>query len=404
MNILGINTIGSASAALVVNGELIGCVEEHLFNGTDDFPVQAIRHLLHESDLSVGALDHVAIAMDGNTHKLRRFTQAFRKRPSLAVLRDTLRRNSQFESVQERLAIVGGCVERDIQATVTHVARHDAQIAYGYLLGPFESAAILSLDAPGDVVSTVLAGGNGEAVKRYRQVFHPHSIANLCHAVFGFLRCSSFAAFTALAQQGEPQFVQKLKSVVGPSGDTFKLNLRYFAQAGRETLRHGIDGAEVVASKEAFEELFGPARKNGELITNRHRDIAASLQNVVESLVVYMLNRLHVITAQSKLVMVGGLASNAIAKSDILDSTPFETVHFPAGTADHGAAVGAAYHVWTNTLGRRGTQPLTRDGFSKCHEAIGDSPDQTETRAELTTVLPPHFPPTTSNVPEVSQS
>lgn len=138
-----------------------------------------------------------------------------------------------------------------------------------------------------------------------------------------------------LSAYGSPTYIKEIHRLVDIRADgSFSLNMKYFSY--RESFRMFSD---------AFIALLGPPRKPGEKVEKRHRDIAASIQVVVEELLFAMLNHLYTLTKSRNLCMGGGVALNALANGKIYTKTPFKNVHILGAAGDSGAAIGAALYV-----------------------------------------------------------
>ena len=152
-------------------------------------------------------------------------------RPSLRSILDRLQRQGKSLSLRQQLAAACGVPESAVRAEIHNVEHHDAHLACGYLLSPFDEAAILSIDGMGDFVSTVTARGNGRQIEKLAEVFYPHSLGFLYNAVtiyLGFPHYGDEYKVMGLAPYGQPEYVDEFRRIIFPKGDTFELNLDYF--------------------------------------------------------------------------------------------------------------------------------------------------------------------------------
>jgi carbamoyltransferase len=359
--ILGINAYhGDASAALVINGQLVAAVEEERFNRVKHwagFPAESIRYVLDEGRITVGDLDHVAVSFDPAANLGRKALFTLLNRPSLRSILDRLQRQGKSLSIGEHLAAACGVPESRVRAEIHNVEHHDAHLACGFLLSPFEEAAILSIDGMGDFVSTVAARGKGRRMEKIAEVFYPHSLGFLYNAVtiyLGFPHYGDEYKVMGLAPYGEPEYVDEFRQIIFPKGDTFELNLDYFTHVQKGismTWDGGYPKVEPFHSP-MLEERLGPARDPKAEVTARHENIAASLQRVTEEIIFHLLNQLHRVAPSDNVVLVGGCAMNSVANGKVSRETAFRNVYIPVGAADNGTAIGAAFHVWHEKLGR----------------------------------------------------
>jgi carbamoyltransferase len=359
-NILGINAYhGDASAALVVQGRLVAAVEEERFNRVKHwagFPAQSIRYCLATAGIEAEELDHVAISFNPRANWIKRLTFVARHRPSLRALVDRFKRQAKTLALEEQFAAAVGKPRGAIRAQFHRLEHHQTHVAAGFLVSPFEEAAVLSIDGMGDFTSTLTAKANRVDWEVLDRVYFPHSLGFLYTALtmyLGFPHYGDEYKVMGLAPYGEPQFVDLFRRIVYPVGEVFELDLDYF-----EHQRHGItmkwnDGAPFIHpfySPRLTAELGPPRDPRGDL-TRRHEDIASSLQLVTEEIILHLLERLHEKTKCANVCLTGGVAMNSVANGKVTRRTPFESVYVPAGAADNGTSFGAAFHVWNRTLG-----------------------------------------------------
>ncbi len=374
MNILGINAFhGDSSAAIVCDGQLIAAIEEERFNRVKHwagFPAESIRYCLETAGIKPEELDHVAVSFNPKANLSRKALFAIKNRPSFKSILDRLQRQGKSLTLMEQVASSLGVNTEDLKATFHNVEHHDAHIACGFFLSPFDDAAILSVDGMGDFVSTVTATGRDFDYKKLNQVFYPHSLGYLYNAVtiyLGFPHYGDEYKVMGLAPYGKPKYVEKFRKIVYPKGKTFELNLDYFTHPKNGISMSWDNGNPHVDAFHSplMEELLGPARQKGEPVEQIHEDIAASMQVVTEEIIFHLLNELHKETNHDNLVMVGGCAMNSVANGKVLSKTPFKELYVPAGAADNGTSFGAAFYVWNKTL----QQPRT---FELTHSSWGD--------------------------------
>jgi carbamoyltransferase len=358
--ILGINAYhGDASAALVVDGQLIAAVEEERFNRIKHwagFPGESIRWCLEAGGVKAAELDHVAISFDPRANMGRRLAFVARNRPSLRAIMDRLRRQGKTLGLEEQFAGAVGLRADQLKAKFHRIEHHQTHVAAGFLLSPYEEAAVLSVDGMGDFTSTLTAVACGTAWREFDRVFFPHSIGFLYSAItmyLGFPYYGDEYKVMGLAPYGEPEFADFFRKLIRPRSDIFELNLDYFTHHKQGIRMSWNDGAPVVEPfhNDRLEKELGPMRRKGEEMTRRHDNIAKSLQVVTEEIILHLLNRLHVKAKCPNLCMTGGVAMNSVANGKITRETPFENVYIPAGAADNGTSFGAAFYVWNRLLG-----------------------------------------------------
>ncbi len=366
MILLGINAYhGDASAAIVVDGKLVAAVEEERFTRIKHcagFPAHAIRYCLDAAGIKPGEIDHVAIAKDPKARLMRKAAYALRI-PSLALER--MRAWKKFAGVKEELAQALGVSCEEIRAEIHNIEHHKAHLASSFFVSPFDQAALFSVDGLGDFASMMWGTGTGSTLDVHGSIAFPHSLGIYYTALsqyLGFTRYGDEYKVMGLAAYGEPEYEEEFKKIVRLQGDPasgagrpgFTLGLDYFVhhRTGPEmTWREGSPSLGRLFSDYLVQRL-GPAREPQSTLDQRHHDIAASLQSRLEDIVIPLLHRLYRQTGQSNLCLAGGVAFNCTLNGKILEKTPFERLYIQPAAGDAGLAVGAAFYVWHQILGR----------------------------------------------------
>jgi carbamoyltransferase len=363
-HILGINAYhGDASAAILCDGQLLAAVEEERFNRIKHwagFPTQSIRWCLETAGITARELDYVGISFNPRANFWRRLWFMATNRPSMASLLDRLRRQGKTLGLREQFASAVGIAQREIRARFHRIEHHEAHVAVGFLVSPFDEAAVLSIDGMGDFTSTLLTHAQGTSWRELNRVHYPHSLGFLYTAVtmyLGFPHYGDEYKVMGLAPYGEPEFVDVFRRIIRPKGDTFELNLDYF-----EHPRNGIrmtwnDGAPMVMPFHSpkLEAKLGPMRQSNEELTQRHDNIARSLQAVTEEIILHLLRRLYYKTHSKNICITGGCAMNSVVNGKVTSETPFDNLFVPAGAADNGTSIGAALYTWNRILRQQRT-------------------------------------------------
>jgi carbamoyltransferase len=359
--ILGINAYhGDASASLVIDGQLIAAVEEERFNRIKHwagFPAESIRWCLDVGGIKPADLDHVGISFDPRANIGKRLGFVLKNRPSFSAVLDRLKRQGKTLRLEEQFAGAVGLRLDQVKAKFHRIEHHQTHVAAGFLISPFEEAAVLSVDGMGDFASTLTAMGRGTAWQEYDRVFYPHSLGFLYNAItmyLGFPYYGDEYKVMGLAPYGEPEFADFFRKMVQPKGDTFELNLDYFTHHKNGVKMSWNEGAPIVEPffSSRLEQELGARRTKEQPVTKRHENLARSLQVVTEEIILHLLNRLHAKTKTPYLCMTGGVAMNSVANGKITRDTPFENVYIPAGAADNGTSFGAAFYIWNRLLGK----------------------------------------------------
>src|SRR5580700_7008211 len=360
MNILGINAYhGNASAAIVSRGRLVAAVEEERFNRVKyaaGFPAQAIRYCLKEAGLELQDIDHVAVPRNPYARLGRKLFYAMRM-PSFA--RERVKVLSKFAGIPQALAQAFDTDPAKIAAKFHRIEHHQAHLASAFFVSPFERAALLSADGLGDFASTMWGTGESSRMKIDGTIAFPHSLGLFYSAVtqyLGFLKYGDEYKVMGLAAYGEAEQLEAFRDIVRADGDGFRLGLDYFThhRSGPEMSWADADKTPTMGKmfSEAMERRLGPKRNPEEPLEQRHRNLASALQARLEEVYLGMLRKLAERTGLKAVCLAGGVAFNCVANGKIFDNTPFEQVFVQPAAGDAGLAIGAAFFVWHQKLGK----------------------------------------------------
>jgi len=364
MNILGINAYhGNASAAVVCDGRLVAAVEEERFNRVKyaaGFPAAAIRYCLKEAGLKLAEIDHVAVPRNPYARLGTKLFYALRM-PSFA--RGRAKVLAKFTGVREALAASFDSDPKTIAAQFHRIEHHQAHLASAFFVSPFERAALLSADGLGDFASTMWGSGSGGRMDIDDAIAFPHSLGLYYTAVtqyLGFFKFGDEYKVMGLAAYGEPEQLEAFRDIVrfeaNGNGNGFRLGLDYFVhhRSGPEMSWAEADKTPTLGKlfSEEMSRRLGATRGPEEPLEQRHRNLAASLQARLEEVYLGMLRKLATSTGQKSICLAGGVAFNCVANGKIFESTPFEQVYVQPAAGDAGLAVGAAYYVWNQKLGK----------------------------------------------------
>ncbi len=380
MVILGINAYhGDASAAIVVDGELVAAVEEERFNRFKHcagFPAQSIRYCLEAAGIGLDRIDHIGISRDPSAHLHKKILHAAGRLVRGAVgmgagggnggnkaggifnqIGERLANSVKVRDLRDDLAHALGLGKDAIGAKLHNVEHHKAHLASAFFVSPFERAALLSLDGFGDFISTMWGAGSGSHFEIFDQVEYPHStgIAYTATTQFiGFPHYGDEGKVMGLAPYGKPRFIDTFRDIIRTEDDKpgFALNLDYFLHHSQGVEMSWDEGSPQIGRifSDKFVYAFGPARGLGDPLTGREEDIAASLQLRLEEVGFHILNQLHARTGLTDLALAGGVALNSVMNGNILRNTPFRRLFVQPAAGDNGTALGVCYYIHNQLL------------------------------------------------------
>jgi carbamoyltransferase len=352
VRILGISAFyHDAAAALVVDGEIIAAAQEERFTRRKhdpSFPRHAISFCLSFGGVRPEDVDFVAF-YDKPFLKFERLLEtylAFAPR-GFASFRHALPlwiKDKLFQKTQLVKALtrhVGPAAWREKLLFTEHHLSHAASAFYP---SPFDRAAILTMDGVGEWTTTSLAVGSGRNLTLQRELHFPHSLGLLYSAFTyytGFKVNSGEYKVMGLAPYGEPRYVDAIKSHLIHIKDdgTFRLDQDFFDYC---------TGLRMTSAR--FDTLFGgPPRQAEAPLTQRHMDLAASVQSVTEEVVLKLAEGIARDTGERNLCLAGGVALNCVANGKLARSGTFDRIWIQPAAGDAGGAVGAAlasYHMF----------------------------------------------------------
>ncbi len=364
MNILGISAYYHDSAAcLVQEGRITAAAQEERFTRKrhdPSFPVHAIRYCLQHGGLALENLDSVAF-YDKPFLTFDRLLETYMAYAPLGIrsfvkampvwLKEKLFLRKTLEVEFERHF-------GQKPPSLLFSEHHESHAASAFYPSPFEEAAVLCLDGVGEWATTSAWLGKGERLSPLWEIHFPHSLGLLYSAFTyytGFKVNSGEYKVMGLAPYGRPIYVQKIYDElidVKPDG-TFRLNLDYFDYC-----------AGLTMTRSKFDALFGgPPRKPETQLTQREMDLARSVQEVTEEVVLRLARTLQAETSAKNLCMAGGVALNCVANGRVLREGPFERVWIQPAAGDAGGSVGAAIAAFHEYYGKPRPAPTNGDAM-----------------------------------------
>jgi len=358
MIVLGINAWhADASAALLIDGELAAAIEEERLTRVKHaagFPTLAIHECLRIAGVAPRSIDHIAISRDPRAHALQRIAANLRK-----DFRSMLSRAANAGRLLDLPAAVAAALQipKDgLRARLHTVEHHRSHMASAYFVSPFTEAAVLSVDGLGDYCSAMWGTGSGNQLQVNGWVPFPHSLGFFYTAftqLLGFPNYGDEYKVMGLSALGAPRMQEAVRRVVSVRDDgQIRLNLDYFIHHTHGDAMTWDAGEPRVGTlySDRMEAEFGPARGRQDELLERHRDLAASVQTVLQECVLKLLRIVQKQSGQKAVCMAGGVALNCVANGMIREHTGFEDVYVQPAAADSGTALGAALYVQHQTL------------------------------------------------------
>ncbi len=378
MNILGINAFhGDASAALLQNGQLVAAVEEERFNRIKHWaglPVLAAKACLNGA-----TADHIAISRDPKAHLIDKVLRVAMRPGEWGRMVSRASNSVRVTQVGDDLAAAGIVAANSNK--VHFVEHHRAHLASAFFASPFDEAAVISIDGFGDFSSVMWGLGQGNQIYVKGGVRYPHSLG-LFYTAFtqylGFPNYGDEYKMMGLGAYGEPRFVEQVRDVVSVTDDQCELNLDYFIHQTQGIEMSWDDGQPVLGPvfSGKMAQVFGPARQPRTELEQHHKDLACSVQKVLEENYFKLLNFVQKKLGQKAVCLAGGVALNCVANGMIFERTDFRDVYVQPAAHDAGTSIGAALHVNHQIL----KQPRS---FVMKHVYYGPEHSESEIRSVL---------------------
>ncbi len=347
--ILGISAFyHDSAAALVVDGEIVAAAQEERFTRKKhdhNFPKRAIDYCLEAGNLKPEQLDFV-VFYDKPLLKFERLLETYISyaptgfRSFLQALPLWLKHKLFLP--REMREGLGGAYRRRFLFT----QHHESHAASAFFPSPYEEAAILTLDGVGEWATASIGSGRGNRINLTHELRFPHSLGLLYSAFTyycGFKVNSGEYKLMGLAPYGEPTFADEIiKRLMDLKEDgSLRLDMSYF---------NYCQGLTMTSQK--FHELFGgpPRDPNKDPLTQRHMDLAASIQKVTEEVMLRIARHVHKLTGMKNLCLAGGVALNCVGNGKLLREGPFESLWIQPAAGDAGGALGSALFVWYQLL------------------------------------------------------
>ena len=363
MRILGLSCFYHDAAACVIeDGRIVAAAQEERFTRKkhdQDFPINAIRYCLAEAGAE-GGVEAVAF-YDKPILKFHRILETYLATapssltPFMKAIPVWLNEKLWMEpTIRDTLDDHG--IHYDELYFSEH---HESHAASAFYPSPFPEAAVLTVDGVGEWATATLGVGEGSSLQLIEELDFPHSLGLLYSAFTyytGFRVNSGEYKLMGLAPYGRGVYRDRiLKELLDLKSDgSFRLDMDYFAY---------LD--DLVMTSPKFDELFGgPARKPESPVTRREMDIAKSIQEVTEEIVLRMARHARAVTGKKYLCLSGGVALNCVANGKLLHERIFDDIWIQPAAGDAGGAVGAALAVWHQGLGNPREVDGKRDAMS----------------------------------------
>ncbi len=362
MYILGISAFYHDSAAcLLRNGEIIAAAQEERFTRKKhdpEFPVNAVNFCLRYAGITIGQVEYAAF-YDKPITKFSRILESYLAFPGRGW-------NSFLMAIPvwlKQKLWISDIIKKEINYTgkVLYPEHHESHAASAFFPSPFNSAAFLTIDGVGEWATSSYGIGKNNRVKILAELHFPHSLGLLYSAftyLTGFKVNSGEYKVMGLAPYGEPKYVKTIyDNLVEVYEDgSLRMNMEYFNYTTGLTM-----------TNKKLDKLLGPPRKPETKITQREMDLARSVQEVTEDVIMKMAAHVKKETGEKNLCLAGGAALNCVANGKLLRSKIFDKIWIQPAAGDAGGALGAAlivhHHYLNNQLQAKKGSDLQKGSY-----------------------------------------
>jgi carbamoyltransferase len=382
MVILGISAYyHDSAAALIVDGEIVAAAQEERFSRVKHdarFPANAVRYCLSARNLTPADIDFVAF-YDKPLVKFERLLETYvdyapRGFASfLAAMPVWLKQKLWFpDLIRTELGRIAGATGEkaarrageQLPLKLLFGDHHESHAASAFYPSPFAEAAVLTMDGVGEWATSSVGYGRGSELTLLRQLRYPHSLGLLYSAFTyytGFRVNSGEYKVMGLAPYGEPKYARAIRDHIVDIADdgSIRVNQEYFSYSvGRRM------------TSRRFDRFFGgPPRQPESNLTQRELDLARSIQDITEEVMLKMARFAARETGLDRLCLAGGVALNCVGNGRILEEGLFRDIWIQPAAGDAGGALGVALAVWHRYLGNARPNPeaegdLARDGMA----------------------------------------
>jgi carbamoyltransferase len=353
MYIVGLTTLGDSAASIIKDGEIVAAAEEERFSRRkhhSGFPYNAMQYCLDQAGITIVDVAHIGLYW--KPWVLRH--KAMQALKSAVISRDMFKARVDRGVAQVGESYLG--MLRHPRRIREHfgnsnfrfhfLEHHQCHAASAFFVSGFDQAAIMTWDGTGEDTTTLFSRGDDRTIRPFKRIKLPHSLGQFYSAVTNYLGFDMFEGdewkVMGLAGYGKPEFYDFFaKRVLTINGNhDFRLNIR--------VLDHHL--AKYYQFSDAIVAELGPPRAKDEELSEKHWNVAASAQKVLEDTALHLLSGLYEQTGSENLCLAGGVAFNSVMNGRIMTETPFKRFFIQPAAGDAGCSLGAALLVWHSQL------------------------------------------------------
>lgn len=349
MYILGINAYhGDASACLIKDGVLLYAVEEERFTRVKHnagFPKESILFCLSSENIKLDDISFVAINKNPKNKIIEKIKYLLFNNFNFSTFINRIKNFKKISNIEDDFK---SCFGSDLSNKIIYTDHHLSHVASSIFSSNFDNCNYISIDGFGDFVSTSIGYFENNKFYKLKETLFPNSAGIFYSSITQFLGFEGYGdeyKVMGLSSYGKSVYKKQMEELICfDNVKLIKLNLKYFLHHhGKTEMKWDYGEPQIgkLYSDKLFK-LLGPERQKGDELTTRHKDIAASAQEVYENLLFRILNELYKEKKNSNLCISGGCAMNSMANGKVKEKTSYKNIFINHSPADSGGAVGAA--------------------------------------------------------------
>ncbi len=352
MYIIGLNLYhGDASACLFKDGKLIFAAEEERYTRikhSAGFPINALKNSLESHKITLEDIDYITVNRNPKKRVFEKIFYAIKNPLRIKNFSDRIKNFKNITSLEKKIANEFKIDVNKLKNKIINFDHHLSHAASSVLASNFEETNYVTLDGFGDFLSTTVGSYRKNKFQIYKEVKFPHSLGIFYTAITQFLGFKNYGdeyKVMGLASYGTPKYLDKMKDILKfDSKNLFELNLDLFLHHSKGLEMSWLEGEPKVSNvyNNNLIKLLGEERLTDQVISDDHKDIAASAQKLYEEILFKILDYSYEKNKCDNICLSGGCALNSVANGKISSNTSYKNIYINHSPGDSGGSIGSA--------------------------------------------------------------
>ena len=352
MYIIGLNLYhGDASACLFKDGKLIFAAEEERYTRikhSAGFPINALKNALENQKITIDEIDYITINRNPKKRVFDKIFYAIKNPMRIKNFSDRVKNFKNITSLEKKIAKEFNIGANKLKNKIINFDHHLSHAASSVLASNYKETNFVTLDGFGDFLSTTVGSYAENKFYTYKEVKFPHSLGIFYTAItqlLGFKNYGDEYKVMGLASYGSPRYLDKMRDILKfDEKNLFELNLDLFLHHSEGLEMSWLEGEPKVSNvyNNNLIKLLGEERQSNQIITDEHKDIAASAQKLYEEILFKILDYSYRQNKSDNLCLSGGCAMNSVANGKIILNTNYKNIYINHSPGDSGGSIGSA--------------------------------------------------------------